>query len=280
MLFVLLHLACPRSIFTGNTTEDVLHLAKQLGIKGARQLVSQAKLHRVQLGGARWRIKIRSSSVDARMESLVLPEMRQDEYGLATLPPLSGTVLDIGSHVGTTAVMLATLHPNITVHAFEPAAMNFVFLVWNLLENGLLHRVIPHNLALNSKGEPFVIEYAPDDSTSTRAVHMGRSWGALPKITQRVNASTLNRFLGACEIDEVAFVKLDCEGCEYEIVPANDKFFIDRVMHMRGEVHAWQMRSRGAVLDEPLVRSTERLLCRRYRLFGDKLPKHMPPCTH
>ena len=107
----------------GNTTQDVMLLAKRLEIKDADRIILSAKLHRVHLGDARWHVNIYSSSVDARMETLV---MRQDEYDLAKVPSLSGTVLDIGSHVGTTAVMLAKLHPNITIHAFEPSGMNFI----------------------------------------------------------------------------------------------------------------------------------------------------------
>jgi hypothetical protein len=76
-----------------------------------------------------------------------------------------------------------------------------------------------------------------------------------------------------CNINDVSFVKLDCEGCEYELVPKHSHFF-DQAFHLVGEVHAWQIRPRGGKLDEASVSKTEKMLCRRFRRTKEKL-KHL-----
>ena len=209
-----------------------------------------------------------SSRSDIMMRRLVVREMEGDLYGLSRLPTHLGEralMLDIGSHVGATAILLALRHPELRVHAFEPDATTFLFLVWNLLEHRLLGRVTPHHLALHSDNTGLEFVTSGDDTTSSRAVRMGRPWGSQQAKTC-VPTIQLGAFLDvtACDVHaRVQLVKLDCEGCEYDIVPQNTTFFEKHVRYLFGEVHEWQLRGRGVTLSNSRFSETHRLLCAR-----------------
>ena len=64
---------------------------------------------------------------------------------------------------------------------------------------------------------------------------------------------------------DVKVLKMDCEGCEYEIVPPNELFFTQRVRHVSGELH--QTGSGQEV--ERARRTTRKIMCQdRPRLVG------------
>src|SRR5207244_1548181 len=59
-----------------------------------------------------------------------------DEYQLGTLPPLTGTAIDIGAHIGTITLALLADHPGLRVIAVEPLPENCDMIRRNLAANG------------------------------------------------------------------------------------------------------------------------------------------------
>ena len=124
-------------------------------------------------------------------------------------------------------------------------------------------RVIPYHLGLSAQGGQRSFLVSTLDSTGNRmstsvgGASNGGVWDSLPPQVVNVSTVTLESFLLACGINRVPFVKLDCEGCEYEVVPPNELFFTQRVRHISGELHLTG--SGGDV--ERARRTTRRIMC-------------------
>src|SRR4051812_7556787 len=67
---------------------------------------------------------------------------------LKSLPPGS-TVLDLGAHIGSFAILAARLRPDVTIHAYEPSSENLRLLRDNLVLNGVQDRVVTCRTAVS-----------------------------------------------------------------------------------------------------------------------------------
>jgi hypothetical protein len=63
----------------------------------------------------------------------------------------------------------------------------------------------------------------------------------------------------------VGLVKLDCEGCEFEVVPSNTRFFSTWKRRVVGEFHAWHLKQPGHTgnVSDEVIRDVKALLCNR-----------------
>jgi FkbM family methyltransferase len=165
----------------------------------------------------------------------------EDEYDLAGLPDdLAGVAIDIGSHIGTVALALLADHPRLKVIAVEPLAENVAMIAKSAAENGLSDRL--------------TILQAGISSTDTATVDW--NWRA----TSNEGYWRTNRFIGNVMVPKegeyemahdtavvpgvslrsllpkgrAAFMKIDCEGCEW--VALKDPA-VKRIDVIAGEYH-------------------------------------------
>ena len=248
-----------------NRTLDLQRLAARLSLPA--DLVRRSIPYTMDLGGhGIARIVLMAHPEDIVTRAVVGREVKEDRYRLLEHNGIEGDVLDIGAHGGAVAILLALLHPRARIHAFEPSSVNFFYLVWNLYLNGVAGRVIPRHLGLSADGGRREFLLSTRDSTGSRL----RTWmRTTEKATRthvmraksvRVDTIRLDDFLRRCVANNgsVALVKLDCEGCEYEVVPQNAEFFVN-VGRIVGEMHAHagggQIQSNAAYTREILCES-------------------------
>ena len=210
-----------------SSEETVLQLAHKLGIGHASILLRMSRTLKLHAGGKTIVLRVPNYDRSPLLGRIAKHGLGfESSYGLKALPQLQGVALDIGAHYGTTGIALATMHERLRVFAFEPSPITFLFLCLNVLVNGLQGRVIPHNLAFASSAESIMLDYAPDDSTSTRLQAYGHSLPRrMKRVLYNVPTATFASFLDGCGIyrggqGHVAFVKLDCEGCNTTPSPA------------------------------------------------------------
>jgi FkbM family methyltransferase len=126
-----------------------------------------------------------------------------------TIPP-KAIVVDVGANIGDFAVRAATLCPQGLVIAVEPMTVYGGMIETQARLNGLRNITwVPAALSgengetsVGAIGSAYAIHEAPD---------------------QTVRAITLERLIQECGLTHIDLLKLDCEGAEWEILPASDR---------------------------------------------------------
>lgn len=188
-------------------------------------------------GGHQASYHVRADTNDA---ALIVGILGEDEYHLAGLK-LSGWALDIGAHVGTIAIALAMDHPNLKVIAVEPVPDNAELIRRSVASNGLSERVFVEEAGAGAIGQATVpCHYAytahdiPDQGYVEQNRFIGNLWRDLGEGTV-IDAPvvTIPGLMDKYGIDEFRFVKIDCEGCEWEFLAEHTQ----AIEEMVGEWH-------------------------------------------
>ncbi len=155
--------------------------------------------------------------------ALVYGIIANDEYGLGSLPPLSGTAIDIGAHIGTVALLLAVDHPDLHVIAVEAVPENVKGLRLNVERNKLNVTVIEAaaaaprtktvNLLWNYRTAENADQAYVDDSRYIANIFDDAGSDGDWHTVEAVSLDTLMKGL-----DRLALLKIDCEGCEWQFL--------------------------------------------------------------
>jgi FkbM family methyltransferase len=149
-----------------------------------------------------------------------------DEYHIPQ--GLEGWGLDVGAHIGAVSVAFLVDNPKAQLVAVEAIPENVLLLHENLTLNGLQDRSVVIAKAAAAGTGPVEIGYGGDDHHH----FIGGTTSPVQRIT--VAGTTLRVILDSLGIDRVAWMKIDCEGCEYPFLASP---YIGRVDHIVGEVH-------------------------------------------
>lgn len=201
----------------------------------------------------------------------MLEEFSRDLYQLRSRPFHAGDVIvDVGAHIGAVAIILARLHPTTRLIAYEPSGHNFAMLQENLRLNHVTN-VVAVREAIAGQAGTLELMWNPVQtanassmlSPSTRDARAAAGWER-----EQVRAISLDQAFDQHRIDRCAFLKLDCEGAEWEIV--RHAAALERVGSAAIELHLPSSRqSEGA---EQLQREFATLLTRRRRWPETSVP--------
>lgn len=168
------------------------------------------------------RMHVRDGTSDL---SIVNATFINDEYDLASLPELEGWALDVGAHIGSVTIPLAIDHPALQVIAIEAVPANCDVLWQNVVENQLQDRVHLYRVALSDHFGTAKVwsEYTHAEGLDDDYVRTNRfvgnvfrqpvhdSWDGRQ---ENVRALRLSDVLE--QMDDVSWMKIDCEGCEWD----------------------------------------------------------------
>ncbi len=139
------------------------------------------------------------------------------------------TVLDIGAHIGLFSVLAARTATKGRVYAFEPSNDNFELLKHNIDANHIVN-VTPLNAAMSSEtGEKEL--FLSEVNSGSNSFHVPSSRKAV------VPTVSLKDFLEQNSIQRVDFLKMDCEGSEYDILLACPDDVVGRITRISMEWH-------------------------------------------
>jgi hypothetical protein len=177
--------------------------------RGALGLLISRSLERPHL------VTLRSNGlrffVRDRLDVWMLKEVCLDrDYERVGSPIDDGwTIVDIGAGIGEFAIDIAARHPRSIVHAFEPSPVAYELLCRNIALNGV-RNIRTYQIALGSPTAP-----APSS---------GPPWP--------LEIAFRNAGIARCD-----FLKIDCEGNEYDILLNAPAAVLDRIARICLEHH-------------------------------------------
>lgn len=163
------------------------------------------------------------------------------EYDLPT--GLSGWAIDIGAHIGIVTVALALDNPELRIVAVEALPENVEMLRRNVALNGIGDRVhvISGAAATDDEYGAVSIVYGWSKAVNQPDHYMAdnRYIGGMvgPNESSRTAVCApvgLLAILDKFHIEDVALLKIDCEGCEWFFLTSPE---LHRVQRIIGEMH-------------------------------------------
>jgi FkbM family methyltransferase len=171
--------------------------------------------------------------VRGRMDIWVIKEICLDrDYERGFVPVENGwTVVDLGAGLGDFAICTARECPDSTVYAFEPLAESYALLLANLELNRLVNvRTFPLAVAA-SAGRLHMATKAGLEGSS-RTLPQDEVAATIP-----VEAITLDQVFERSKIERCDFLKIDCEGAEYDILFGASEVALRRIWRVAMEYH-------------------------------------------
>lgn len=152
---------------------------------------------------------VRANSTD---ESIINNVVGTDEYDAKVLIKPGDVVVDIGGHIGSFSVLACSLGAE--VYTYEPLLQSFELLDKNLSQNGFNSK--RYNKAVMS--ERGIRQLAIRNKNFG-----GSNFYQISSDMQDCECITLDDVFADNSLTKIDFLKLDCEGSEYEIIRDSDK---------------------------------------------------------
>lgn len=159
------------------------------------------------------------------------------------------TVVDIGANQGFFSLYAASKGAN--VYAFEPCAENFDILKWNVEKNCLGDQVRMFNRAIGGKQGRVALYVGLDSAgeilSGTVSICNPNRGGEGVQI-RSVESMTLDSLLLDSQIQRCDFLKMDCEGAEYEILGNTSADSFRKIARISMECHGNRTREVATIL--------------------------------
>ena len=176
-----------------------------------------------------YRVRVRRQTPD---EQFVTTQLVWSEYtppGFEVRP--TDTVIDIGGNIGTFTLHASRCASKGRVFTFEPEGENF--------------RLLTRNLALNRCRNVMAVQAAVAGTSGTVRLRLAGAGGFHSVVRDRagthgdvpVEAVSLADIFDRHEIQRCNFLKMDCEGAEYEILYAATPELMRQIDKIAMEYH-------------------------------------------
>jgi FkbM family methyltransferase len=172
----------------------------------------------------------RGITVTARPETALWPHFSDIWYHRTYTKhcqiPSNSVVVDVGANVGVFSLFASRAAR--LVYALEPSSSNFSLLASN---TSCCKNIIPLNLGCSAGDGQASLDLS-SDPVSFSLVTNGISGRR-----ETVDVVRLETLFERYKIGHCDFLKLDCEGCEFEIIMGSDPKFISRIGRIVMEYH-------------------------------------------
>jgi FkbM family methyltransferase len=140
-------------------------------------------------------------------------------------------ILDIGGHIGDSAIYYALKYPKARIYTVEPIPANFEILKKNIAP---YPNIRAFNFGLGHENGSFPV-YALDGNPYNTGGYSLISEGGRLDMEARIRR--VSEFLAENSLDSVDLIKIDTEGAEYDILTAFPDEALKRVKWIIGELH-------------------------------------------
>lgn len=141
-------------------------------------------------------------------------------------------VVDIGAHAGYFSIYAAkNLHGESKIFAIEPATENFMLMKHNIQSHGIYNIELTKGAISASTGQRTLILSNPQNH-SLYDVYANSN-----ENEEEVDSYSLKDFMVVREITHIDFLKIDCEGSEYEILLHTPIDILEKIEVVSIEIH-------------------------------------------
>jgi len=140
-------------------------------------------------------------------------------------------VIDIGANIGLFS-LYAAFHGARKVYAFEPNREAYCCMLKNIEKNNLQGRIVPSRLAVTSRSNE-VVTIPKGASPQNRIAHES----VRDDEHESVTTISLNDIVRNEGISRIDLLKMDCEGCEYDILGGTDASTFAKIGRIIIEYH-------------------------------------------
>jgi FkbM family methyltransferase len=172
--------------------------------------------------------------VRTRMDIWIIKEICLDhQYENASVEIEDGwTVIDIGAGLGDFAVHAAKGRPRSRIYAYEPFRESFALLLENLRLNQI-QNVKAFPCAVCAQAGPTDFHISSEAVAHTTVVPRSE----IQRDCIQVPSATLDQLLDELQLSRCDYLKMDCEGAEYEILFNTSARTLQRIKHLCIEYH-------------------------------------------
>jgi len=171
-------------------------------------------------------VKIRTNTTD--LMALTNVWLIQEYFAPGFEINKNDVVIDVGGHIGLFSIYASQFCTDGKIFSYEPIKENFHLLTKNI-ELNRLQNVYPFNTAVSKSVDDITI-YLNDDEA-------GHSMFLETANYRKAKSTTLPEIFSDNNIDKCNFLKLDCEGAEYEIIETTPSKYFDKIDKMIIEYH-------------------------------------------
>ena len=172
------------------------------------------------------KIKLRKNSTDlmALTHVWLIGEYKRKNFEIND----DDVIIDVGGHIGLFSLYASQFCKNGSIFTFEPMVENFDLLSENIKLNNLDNIKI-FNLAVSNSNSSVKLYLNQDDA--------GHSMFSKSSKSVTVNSISLQQIFDNNHIEHCDFLKLDCEGSEYEIIKNLPAPYFKKIKKMVIEYH-------------------------------------------
>ena len=171
-------------------------------------------------------IKIRTDSTDLDTFTLIWLQKEYSKFGFEIND--NDTIIDVGSHIGLFALYSSQFCKRGKIICFEPNQENYALLSSNI-ESNKITNIAPYNAAISNTDDDVTL-YLNADNTA-HSLHIPNSKSV------KVRSFTLQHVFDSNKLETCDYLKLDCEGSEYDIIQSLPDEYFKKIKKIYIEYH-------------------------------------------
>lgn len=172
------------------------------------------------------KIKIRPNSTDLDTFSLIWLLKEYNKHGFTIKP--NDVIIDIGAHVGIFSLYASQFCTNGKILCYEPSTENFELLQYNISQNQIKN-IFSNNFAISGSNDTVTLYINPDNTAHSICDSTSKSI--------QVQSRTLQNIFDSNKLEICDYLKLDCEGAEYEIIESLPSEYFKKIKQIYIEYH-------------------------------------------